>query len=99
MNRILPSIAHSFIRPGRVVASMFAGALLATACSERSGTVLAPVASTPPTPVAAVERASSTGGSDQTGINTGALTNGGNFTGTISVAGQTDTWTFSATAG
>lgn len=32
-------------------------------------------------------------------ISTGALTNGGNHAGTISVAGQTDSWTFSATQG
>ncbi|MEP7346133.1 MAG: PPC domain-containing protein, partial [Gemmatimonadaceae bacterium] len=52
-----------------------------------------------PTLDAAIVRDTSAAIASDAGVNTGSMTNGGNHTGTISVAAQTDTWTFSATQG
>ncbi|MEP7345898.1 MAG: PPC domain-containing protein, partial [Gemmatimonadaceae bacterium] len=90
-------IADSPARLRWVAASIVAGVLLATSCSEGGITPPAPEVKSP-TLDAAIVRDSSAVAADA-GVNTGALTNGGNHTGTISVAGQTDTWTFSATQG
>lgn len=80
-------------------ASILAGILLTAACSE-GGITVPPSAATPsPALAGSIVTDTSAGLAADVGIMTGALTNGGNHTGTISVALQTDTWTFSATQG
>ncbi|MEP7348058.1 MAG: PPC domain-containing protein, partial [Gemmatimonadaceae bacterium] len=99
MIRILLRRANLVNRRRHLGALTLAGVLLAAACSERGITVPAPAAGTSAPLGAAVVSETSAALSASGGILTGPLTNGGNHSGTISVAGQTDTWTFSATAG
>lgn len=97
MTRIQSAVATFLSRRAKVGALTLAGVLLATACSE--GGITPPSNATSKSPrldAAIVNDTLIVGGAR---ILTGALTNGGNFSGNISVAGQTDTWTFSATAG
>jgi hypothetical protein len=71
-----------------------AGLALAGACSESS--VVAPPAAAPPAVAADGGAALAAGGTIQAG---GTLVNGQNHAGSITAAGQTDTWTFAATQG
>jgi len=81
----------------RSVVRATAAGLLAAACSD-GGITVPPTAASLPVSNAAVVRDSSGAARSQTGV-AAALSNGGNFSGTISVAAQIDTWTFAATQG
>ena len=97
--RILSVVGDFLARPKPIGALIFAGVMLAAACSDGGITVPPPSAAKPPTLNAAVVRDTAAAAAANAGISTGALTNGGNQTGTITLAGQTDTWTFTATLG
>ena len=97
MSRIIGAVANFFNRPTSSRAVQLVAVALATACSEGGVTVPPPTASQSPTLGAAMANDASAG--ESAGIFTGALTHGGNFSVSLTVAGQPDHSTCTATAG
>ncbi len=99
MIRMHSALANSLTRHGSAGVLTLAAMLLATACSDGGIAEPSPSAAKLPTLDAAIVRDTSAASVVTGGIRTGLLTNGGNHSGAIAVAAQTDIWTFNATAG